>query len=97
MALHDALSNEMIKIAIDEIPGRLFNTLRVVDILVNQESEVIEELQEWSPRNWRAVIGKAIKRYALETNLIDQVSPPQESPARWKKRDIQNDQGLCYF
>ena len=87
MALYDNVTNEMVKKAVNEISGRLFNTLRVVDILKRHEPDVIEELQGWSPRNWRSVIGKAIKRYAIETSKIDQASPPDESPARWKKRN----------
>ncbi|MFH2037352.1 MAG: hypothetical protein ABIJ45_13180 [Candidatus Zixiibacteriota bacterium] len=87
MALHDDLTNEMIEKAVNSVPGNLFNTLRIVELLKKQEPVVIEELQEWSPRNWRAVIGKAVKRYAVETNKIDQASPPTESPARWKKRN----------
>ncbi len=87
MALYDNVTNEMVKKAVNEISGRLFNTLKVVDILKRHEPDVIEELQEWSPRNWRSVIGKAIKRYAVETSKIDQASSPDESPARWKKRN----------
>lgn len=88
MALHDDLTNEMIKKALIKIEGNLFNTIRVVDILTDQEPDTINELRQWSPRNWRAVIGKAVKRYAVETGKINQVSPPKESPARWKKRDV---------
>jgi len=87
MALYNNVTNEMVKNAVNEISGKLFNTLKVVDILKKQEPDVIEELQGWSPRNWRSVIGKAIKRYAVETSRIDQASPPDESPARWKKRN----------
>jgi hypothetical protein len=86
MAIMDTITNQMIEKAINTISGKTFNTLHVLEILIDQENKAVGEVRIWSSRNWRALIGKAIKRYAVETNKIDQISPPDESPARWKKR-----------
>jgi hypothetical protein len=86
MAITDTITNQMIENAINTISGKTFNTLHVLEILIDQENEAVGEVRIWSSRNWRALIGKAIKRFAVETNKIDQISPASESPARWRKR-----------
>lgn len=86
MAIMDVITNKMIDNAINAISSKTFTTLHVLEVLIDQENEAVGEVRTWSSRNWKALIGKAIKRFATETSKIDQVSPPQESPARWRKR-----------
>ncbi len=86
MAIMDVITNKMIDNAINAISSKTFTTLHVLEVLIDQENEAVGEVRIWSSRNWKALIGKAIKRFATETGKIDQVSPPAESPARWRKR-----------
>jgi hypothetical protein len=85
MALHDEISNQVLEKCINAIPSKYFTTLRVIDELIKSFPEVVERVRSYSERNWRSVIGKAIKRFSVETNLIKQISPASESPARWEK------------
>jgi len=85
MALHDDISDLVIEKGINFIERDAFTTLTIVDYLVEKEPQLINDLKGWSPRNWRSVVGKAIKRYSVKTKKIKQVSPADESPARWKK------------
>lgn len=85
MALHENITDEILEHAANSIGGKYFNTLQIVDLLIKQQPLIIEELRQWSPRNWRSVIGRAIKRYAVSTGSLRQASPPTESPARWIK------------
>jgi hypothetical protein len=34
---------------------------------LKNEANAIDDLKMWTPRNWRAIIGKAIKRYSIDT------------------------------
>lgn len=86
MALHNEITNDQLQTCIDGIPSPNFTTLRVISELEKQFPSDIKAIRSYSERNWRAVIGKAIKRFAVETNRIKQVSPPEESPARWEKK-----------
>ena len=63
MALHDDIPNEAIEKAINSIQRDAFTTLTIVAYLEKEYAAVIEDLKGWSPRNWRAVIGKKIKVY----------------------------------
>jgi hypothetical protein len=85
MALHDDISDAVIEDCISSFERNAFTTLTIVEYLVKNQPNLIEDLKGWSPRNWRSVVGKAIKRYSVHTNKIRQVSPANESPARWKK------------
>lgn len=85
MALHHEITNYMLEVCIKAIPAKHFTTLKVISVLQNKFPLDVERVQSYSPRNWRAVIGKSIKRYAVETNMIKQLSEVDESPARWGK------------
>ena len=85
MALKDEISNQILESCINSIPSKHFTTLRVIDELVKTFPNDVKRVQSYSERNWRAVIGTAIKRFAVETNHIKQISPTSESPARWEK------------
>ncbi len=85
MAISDDISNQVIENAINQLGRNSFNTLHLIEVLESQESELIKDIKSWSERNWRSVVGKAIKRYSVQTNKISQISPPTESPARWKR------------
>ncbi len=87
MALRDTVTNEMIKKAVIEIAEKNFTTLEVIEILIKQEPDIIEDLKDRSPRNWRSVIGTAISRYAVKTNSINQKLPPSKSQAIWEKKN----------
>lgn len=85
MALKDEISNQVLQSCINSITSKHFTTLRVIDELVKSFPDDVERIQSFSQRNWRAVIGTAIKRYSIETNQIKQISLASESPARWEK------------
>lgn len=86
MALHNEITNDQLQKCIDDIHSKYFTTLRVIDELKSSYPNEINLLRSYSERNWRSVIGKAIKRYSTETNRIIQISLPEESPARWEKK-----------
>lgn len=86
MALHNDLTNGQLQICIDGINAKYFTTLRVITELERNYPNEIKSLRAKSERNWRSVVGKAIKRYSTETNRIIQISLPEESPARWEKK-----------
>jgi hypothetical protein len=85
MALHEEISNQAIELCVNAIPSKYFTTLKVISELERRFPEDVKRIKSYSERNWRAVIGKAIKRFSVETNLIKQVSEAKESPARWEK------------
>ena len=85
MAIHDDIPDSVIEQALASIQRDAFTTLTVVEYLEKNHDALVQDLQGWSPRNWRSVVGKKIKAYSLKTNKIKQVSPSDESPARWKK------------
>ena len=85
MALHDEISNKILETCINSIPSKNFTTLRVITELEKNFTNDVKRVQSYSERNWRSVIGKAIKRFSVETNLIKQISPSSETPARWEK------------
>ena len=85
MAISDDISNQVIENAINQLGRNSFNTLHLIEVLEKHESELIKDIKSWSERNWRSVVGKAIKRYSVQTNKISQISPTTESPARWKR------------
>jgi len=85
MAIKDEISNQILQNCINSIPSKNFTTLRVIDELLKNFPNDVERVRSYSERNWRAVIGTAIKRFAVETNQIKQISPASESPARWEK------------
>jgi hypothetical protein len=85
MAMHDEITNLVLENCINAIPSKNFTTLRVISELEKKYPIDVNRVKSYSERNWRAVIGKAIKRFSVETNKIKQVSPVDESPARWEK------------
>jgi hypothetical protein len=85
MAMHDEITNLMLENCINAIPSKNFTTLRVISELEKKYPIDVNRVKSYSERNWRAVIGKAIKRFSVETNNIRQVSSVEESPARWEK------------
>jgi len=85
MALHHEITNQQLEKCINSILSKHFTTLRVVDELLKIFPNDVERVKSYSERNWRSVIGKAIKRFSVETNLIKQISHSSESPARWEK------------
>lgn len=88
MALHHEISNEALQKCISNISSNYFTTLKVVDELSKQYPESVDKVKSFSERNWRAVIGKAVKRFSVETIRIKQISPSDESPARWEKISV---------
>jgi len=85
MAQHNVLDNNTIRQIVNSINGKHFTTITVVNILNSNFRGIYDEMKRNSPRNFQAVIGKAVKRYSIETNEIKQISPSDESPARWEK------------
>ncbi|HMQ69813.1 MAG TPA: hypothetical protein PKA90_12635 [Ignavibacteria bacterium] len=86
MAQHNVITNDQIQKCIDSIQATHFTTFRVVKELETLFPETVKILKSNSERNWRSVIGKAIKRFSVETGKIKQISPAEESPARWEKK-----------
>lgn len=86
MALHSILANRALEKAINSIPEKKFTTLQVIDELIKLYPEDIDKIKSYSQRNWRSVIGKAIKRFSIETEEIIQISSPNKSPAIWEKK-----------
>ncbi len=66
--------------------GRVFSTTDLTDLWISFDSEAAKEYEELRGRNWRAVVGKRLKQYSVELQKIEQVSPGNVSPARWKKQ-----------
>jgi len=58
----------------------------IVELERNYPNDV-ERIKSSSARNWRSVIGMAIKRFSVQTNIIKKISPSDESPARWEKNN----------
>jgi hypothetical protein len=77
------LPNHIIENVIALIAKDEFTTFDVTDILCC--TYYGQEMQSVFPTHWRAETGKAVKRYALGTNKISQITPSDESPAKWKK------------
>ena len=85
MALHDEISNQTLKICLNAISSQYFTTLNVISELEKNFPDEVTKVRSFSERNWRAIIGKAIKRFSVETNLIKQITDAKQSPAIWKK------------
>ena len=77
------LPNSVIEGKIALIDKSEFTTFDVTNLIIGTDKG--DEMQSEFPRNWRAETGKAIKRYANETQRIKQISVPENSPAVWKK------------
>jgi hypothetical protein len=86
MAQHNEITNDQLQKCIDAIQASHFTTFKVVRELEIHFPETVKILQSNSITHWRSVIGKAIKRYSVETSKIKQISPADESPARWEKK-----------
>ncbi|OQA92835.1 MAG: hypothetical protein BWY26_00038 [Elusimicrobia bacterium ADurb.Bin231] len=85
MALYDEITSQVLENCVNDISSKYFTTLTVIDKLEKLYPDIVEKVKAYSTRNWRAVIGRALKRFSLETNLIAQVSSASETPARWEK------------
>ena len=86
MAQHDVLNNSTIRQIVNSIEVKHFTTFTIVNLVKSNHLDIFNQMKRNSPRNYQAVIGKAVKRFAIETSEITQISPPDESPARWEKK-----------
>ncbi len=85
MAQHNVLDNKTILEIVISINGKQFSTLVVVDKLKSNYPDIYNDMKRNSPRNFQSVIGKAIKRFSVQTNKIIQISSADVSPAIWEK------------
>ncbi len=86
MAIMDIITDQIIEEVVNLLPERIFTTLHFIEKLEHLYFELVEEGRNKAPDSWRGLIGKRLKKFATNTHKIDQISPPDESPARWRKR-----------
>ena len=69
---------------IKEKKSEVFSTIEFIEIWGNLDMSSVSEFEKLRGRNWRAIVGKALKKYSNETRKFRQITPPQVSPARWR-------------
>lgn len=70
---------------ISENPNvEVFSTLLFIDIWEIVDKSSKQDFERSRGRNWRALVGKDLKKYSLNTGKIQQITPSNISPARWK-------------
>lgn len=62
----------------------VFSTIEFISEWKDMDLNSQEEFEKLRGRNWRALIGKALKKYSNETSKFRQITPPHVSPARWR-------------
>ncbi len=62
----------------------VFSTIEFIETWERLDKSSISEFEKLRGRNWRAIVGKALKKYSNETRKFRQITPPQVSPARWR-------------
>ena len=62
----------------------VFSTIEFIETWERMDKSAITEFEKLRGRNWRAIVGKALKKYSNETRKFRQITPPQVSPARWR-------------
>ncbi|MFZ1320697.1 MAG: hypothetical protein WAT71_04000 [Ignavibacteria bacterium] len=62
----------------------VFSTIEFIETWERVDKKTMDEFEKLRGRNWRAIVGKAIKKYSIDTNKFRQITPPQVSPARWR-------------
>lgn len=65
--------------------GNIFSTTDLTDLWIEPDPDAAKEYEELRGRNWRALVGKRLKQYSVEQQLIEQITPSKVSPARWRK------------
>lgn len=86
MAIMDIISDQTIVEISKILPERTFTTLHFIEKLEGFYIALVEEGRNKAPKSWKKLIGKRLRKFATTTHLIDKISPPDESPARWRKR-----------
>lgn len=61
----------------------VFSTIEFITQWGKNDPVAVEDFKNLRGRNWRAIIGKALKKYSIEKRKIKQITPPEVSPARW--------------
>lgn len=87
MAIDWELPTSLIEKVVEEIQSKkteVFSTLEFIDYWEKQDKTSISEFEKLRGRNWRAIVGKALKKYSNETRKFRQITPPHVSPARWR-------------
>jgi hypothetical protein len=66
--------------------GNVFSTTDLTDLWIDLDPVAAKEYEEMRGRNWRAVVGKRLKQYSIEREKIEQITPGNVTPARWRKQ-----------
>ncbi|MBS1515892.1 MAG: hypothetical protein JSS63_12720 [Bacteroidetes bacterium] len=62
----------------------IFSTLDFIEEWAKTDKESHDDFEKVRGRNWRALTGKAIKKYSIASGKFVQITPPHVSPARWR-------------
>jgi len=63
---------------------KVFSTIEFIKMWEKIDKKSVNEYEELRGRNWRAIIGKLLKKYSYDTSKIRQITPAHISPARWQ-------------
>lgn len=94
MLINWELPTQLIKNVVTKISedpnAEIFSTLDFIATweIVDKESQ--QDFEKVRGRNWRALVGKAIKKYSIESGIFRQITPPHVSPARWRFNKEEN-------
>lgn len=80
----DVLTIELLNEVFSIFRKMEFTTLDLVDFLIVHYPDQINQLIDISPKNYRSMVGSALRKYSIKTHKITQISKPAEAPIRWK-------------
>lgn len=78
-----ALTDKVID-KIKSTKAEVFTTLEFISCWEKLDKKSLMEFEKLRGRNWRAIVGKEIKKYSINTRKFRQITPPHVSPARWR-------------
>jgi hypothetical protein len=75
-----------VKEVLTRFPAQVFSTVEFINQWKRVDPIAVKDYEEMRGRNWRAIVGKLLKQYMIETSKIIQITPPGVSPARWRRQ-----------
>lgn len=87
MKIEWELPNSIIDSVIEKIQSsktEVFSTIEFIELWKRIDSDSVTEFENLRGRNWRAIVGKALKKHSNEKRKFRQITPPHISPARWR-------------
>jgi hypothetical protein len=63
---------------------QVFSTIEFIDKWDEMNHKEVVDYEKLRGRNWRAILGKRLKRYSNSSGEIRQITPGHISPARWE-------------